>query len=437
MHSKNQLFRANSMWKFLALFSVIFAGEMIFSLPFHIPRFFRPTVLSVFEISNTDLGDMFAAYGLTAMIAYFPGGILADRYSERLLMCFALVLTALGGMFMLGIPSGASLVWLFGFWGITTILFFWSSMIKFIKRIGGDSKQGSSFGLLDAGRGLLAAGAATVAAVLLGMGLSEIRLDTTDEERAIALQSVILFYTLLCLLAALFVWVFLSKFRANDESMTSSQPRSLASFLANAKRILFSKIFLLKAGVIVCGYCGFKGVDYYALYAVDALSMDEVEAARFTSNIAYIRPVVALIAGYLADKIMSSKVIVYSFVLLGCSYAALAYLNPETTTSVVLMANIVVTVVCVFAIRAVYFALLHESGLSNSQTGTAVGIISVIGFTPDLFFAPIAGRILDASPGVDGLQNLFLLLAFIAVVGLLAVICFRSQLGHVDTVKNT
>ena len=43
----------------LGLLCIILAGEAVFSLPFHIPRFFRPSVLDAFGISNTALGDAF------------------------------------------------------------------------------------------------------------------------------------------------------------------------------------------------------------------------------------------------------------------------------------------------------------------------------------------------------------------------------------------
>ena len=48
-------------------------------------------------------------------------------------------------------------------------------------------------------------------------------------------------------------------------------------------------------------------------------------------------------------------------------------------------------------------------------------MVSVIGYTPDIFFAPIAGRILDANPGVDGHHNYFLFLAGIMLAGIAAV----------------
>ena len=63
------------------MFSLVCAGELVFGLPFLVPRFFRPTMLEVFNFTNTQLGDLFAVYGITAMIAYFPGGMLASAFS--------------------------------------------------------------------------------------------------------------------------------------------------------------------------------------------------------------------------------------------------------------------------------------------------------------------------------------------------------------------
>ena len=77
------------------IFSLIFAGEMIFSVPFHVARFFRPTLLDSFSLSNADLGDTFAVFGITAMISYFPGGIIADYFSARRLLTFSLLYKAL------------------------------------------------------------------------------------------------------------------------------------------------------------------------------------------------------------------------------------------------------------------------------------------------------------------------------------------------------
>ena len=47
------------------------------------------------------------------------------------------------------------LVW--GFFGLTNILLFWAALIKVTRAWGGGDQQGLAYGLLDGGRGLLAA----------------------------------------------------------------------------------------------------------------------------------------------------------------------------------------------------------------------------------------------------------------------------------------
>ena len=110
--------------KWTIIFSLILAGEIIFGLPFHIARFFRPTFLEVFQINNVQLGGAVAIYGVTALLSYFPSGVIADRFSARKLMSFSLLATALGGIYLTTIPGQTGLSILFGFWGVTSILLF-------------------------------------------------------------------------------------------------------------------------------------------------------------------------------------------------------------------------------------------------------------------------------------------------------------------------
>ena len=86
------------------MLALIVAGEAVFSLPVHVARFFRPTVLEVFELSNTELGAAQAVYGVVAMFAYFPGGPLADRFSARRLLTISLLATSIGGLYFVSFP---------------------------------------------------------------------------------------------------------------------------------------------------------------------------------------------------------------------------------------------------------------------------------------------------------------------------------------------
>jgi nitrate/nitrite transporter NarK len=399
--------------QWLIIFCLVFAGEMIFSLPFHIPRFFRPTVLDVFHLNNAQLGDIFAVYGVIAMLAYFPGGAIADLFSARKLMTLSLVATALGGLYLVQIPDGIGLSLLFGYWGLTSILLFWAAMIKATREWGGSDKQGRAFGILEGGRGLVAAGCASIAVWIFAWFLPANLEMLTQLQQQQAIQTVIYLYTVLTLIAALFVWWIIPDTGSYSKSDRTSAFHGISD-------VLKQRVVWLQAAIIICAYSGYKGLDYYALYARDVLAMDEVESAQFATIGAFLRPIAAIATGFIVDRYIASRVIVIFFLVLSCSYFILGFVTPSSYGINFIYANIIITFVAVYGIRGVYFALIEETKIARHVTGTAVGLISVIGFTPDIFFAPIAGRILDASPGVTGLQHYFLMLSGLAIVGMLA-----------------
>src|SRR5690606_16076737 len=153
--------------RWLGILVLIFAGETIFALPFHVARFFRPTLLAVFELDNAGLGDVFAVYGIVAMLANFPGGPIADRFSPRRLMALSLFATAAGAPLIVLWPDAHVLALVYGLWGASTILLFWAAMIRATREWGQAGAQGLAFGCLDGGRGLVAAAMASVGVLLL------------------------------------------------------------------------------------------------------------------------------------------------------------------------------------------------------------------------------------------------------------------------------
>jgi len=397
---------------------LVLAGEIIFGLPFHLARFFRPTYLDVFNISNTNLGDVYAVYGLTAMISYFFGGMLADKYSPRILMSLSLVLTSIGGFFISTIPELSSIFIIYGYWGITTIFLFWSAMIKATKEWGGEYSQGKAFGILDGGRGLFATIVSLVAIYLFTAFLTqEVTLADPSEKRK-AFQSVIILYSSLTLLIGIIVWLFLPD---NNADVKREE-----SIFKNLNKVIKNPLVWLNAGIIVCAYSAYKGLDNTTLYAHEVLGMNEVDAAKVFSYGSLIRPIAAIAAGIIADRFISSRVILVMFSCLTLIFALLAMSDTMLLYPAVVLLNIYITFFLVFAIRGIYFAVVQETKVNSNVTGTAAGVISFIGFTPDIFFGSISGRILDANPGVVGHQNYFLFLTVIAFFGIVIPFIFRK-----------
>lgn len=391
---------------------------MIFSLPFHIPRFFRPTFIEVFNLSNTQLGDIFAVYGVVAMLCYFPGGILADRFAPRKLMSYSLLATALGGFYLATLPKSSMLYVLFGYWGCTSILLFWSAMIKQTRVLAGRQSQGLAFGLLDGGRGLVASLVASLAVVILSLYLNQPTELTEDKQQAMV--AVILFYSFMTCLAALLIWFFLSE-QANDKKVTTPLVKDELIAVGKDKKVW------LQGGIIICAYCGFKALDNYGLYATQVLQMNHVDAASLTAYASYGRPVAALLAGIIADRWHTGKSVMLFFVLAATSFCVMAFMQPDVLMMNLILLNILLTFVSVYALRGIYFALIEQTRLDLSITGAAVGLISLIGYTPDIFFSSLTGRILDANPGFVGFQNYFLLLSAVSIIGVVLVHQLNSK----------
>ena len=402
------------MRRILFIAALVIAGEMVFGLPFHTARFFRPTLLDVFGFTNTQLGDLFAVYGITAMLSYFPGGALADRYSARRLLTLSLFTTAAGGLYMATIPGAMQMALLYGFWGITSIFLFWGALIRATRDWGGHSAQGTAFGILESGRGLTAAIVAVVAVAMFASFMPEDVLSATDAERRAGLRAVILLYSAAAVCAGILVWFVIP----DSENNTREKRNPFGGMAEVVKR----PIIWAQAAVIVCAYCMYRGVDNYSLYAVQVLGMNEVKAAGFAATAAYVRPVAALAAGLIADRFDATRSIGVAFFLLAIVYAMLSVMTPDNVGTPIIVASIFASLFGVFALRGIYFALLEETQTPLNITGAAVGMVSLVGFTPEIFFAPIAGRILDATPGAGGHLNVFLLLSAVSACGVAVVI---------------
>lgn len=404
------------MRRILQISVLIIAGEMVFSLPFHTARFFRPTLLDVFEYSNTQLGDIFAVYGVTAMVSYFPGGVIADMYSARTLISVSLLLTGLGGLYMATIPGPMGMALVYGYFGVTNILMFWAALLKATREWGGNLSQGKAFGILDGGRGFVASAVAVLGVALLASYMPDNADMATDAQRRAGFSALIVMYSLFTMSIALLTWLLI------PAGNNTTAQTTLRGALHGAINALPRPIIWAQAGIIVCAYCGYKGLDNYSLYAVQVLGMDQVEGARFAAYAGYLRLPGAVAAGLLADRIQPSRALGLTFGLLTVVFGILFMAIPEGVWISIIYANVLVSFFAVYALRGIYFALIHETRTPKNLTGTTIGVVSFIGFTPEIFFGPITGRILDASPGVQGHQNYFLFLSVVALIGMSVVL---------------
>ena len=401
----------NDSKKTLTMFILIIAGEAVFFLPFVVSRIFRPTFLKVFELTNFQLGSAFSIYGMVAFASYFAGGPLADRFSTRKLMAFALISTSLGGVVMAQIPSFSILTMLYGFWGLTTILLFWAALIRATREWGGDLSQGKAYGILDGGRGFFAALMASILVFVFSTFLPENSAEATASQLKDGLSSVILVFSSITALTAVLVFFLIPD--------SNTRPDSHENVIISLKKVLKLPAVWMNSVIVLCAYVGYKCTDDFSLYASDAFGYNDVDSANIGTISYWARPLAAVAAGLIGDRLSPSKVISYGFtvVIVG---AGIIVLNPSQLNGFVALALVIATTsIGIYGLRGVYFALIHEARIPLSQTGAAVGVVSFLGYTPDIFMGPLMGILLDNSPGTLGHQHVFLSLCIFSVLGLL------------------
>lgn len=404
-------------WYYLAL--LILAGEAVFILPFVLPRIFRPTVLDVFELDNTQLGLCFSVYGIVALVSYLLGGPLADKYPPRKLMALALWMTALGGLVFATFPSYGVLQVLYGYWGFTTIFLFWAPMIKATRVWGGTTSQGKAFGLLDGGRGLTGFLFGLLGVLIFSFLISENVESASLIERQEAFKYVIYCSAGIITLIGILTWFFMKS--GEDEKEILLEQISMGQIISVLK--LPSVVLLMV--IILCAYVGYKITDILSQYANEVMLYDEVKSAQVGTFLQFLRPTTGIILGLIVDRFRISLVLVFSFVtsIIGGVLFATGIIAPTTTA--LFFISVIIIAVGVYSARALYFAVMQEGKIPLVLTGTAVGLISVMGYTPDIFAGPAYGYLLDAHRGEElGHQNVFWMLTGFAIIGAVASIIY-------------
>lgn len=384
--------------------SLILAGESIYMLPY-LRRSFQTSMEATFGLSSLQVGTLNALFGILALACYLPGGWLADRFSARRLLTVSLVGTGIGGFYMASVPGYAGLLAVHAFWGVFSILTFWAALIKAVRLWSGSDEQGRAFGILDGGRGAVGAALGSIAALCFGL---------SDSVEA-GLVAVILVYSAASILAGAAIWFAVPEDheRFSRHSGADGRPHILDSI---GETLRSTEVWLI-AVIIFCAYFCFLGTYEFPAYAERAFERSKEFGAWLGAFRDWLRPAAAVVAGIIADRVSASRAIRVAFFVLAISYVTLWLAPPELTPIAVLWTQVTATALAVFALRGIYFALIEESGIPMHLTGIAVGTISMIAFTPDIFAPLLAGWLVDISAGVLGYRYYFGFLAAIAAIG--------------------
>lgn len=142
--------------KIITLILMMLSLNTIYVLPYLMYTYYTPLQEAMGLVGqDAAYGSLLNVYGIANIILYIPGGLICDKYDAKKLLIISMIGTGLLGLWEATWPSYTILMLIHVAWAFTTVLTYWSASIKCINLIAGSDEQGSMYGALEAGRGIV------------------------------------------------------------------------------------------------------------------------------------------------------------------------------------------------------------------------------------------------------------------------------------------
>ncbi|SIT50315.1 MFS transporter [Paraburkholderia piptadeniae] len=414
---------ASNAQRYVQLLLLVIAAGAIYPI-LYLRQVYQPTMLEVFHISESQLGYLYSMLGTIFLLSYLPSGWLADRVAPRVLISFSLVATGVLGLLYSTAPSFDLLLMIFGGWGLSTGLTFWAAVIKRVSLIAGHDEQGRFFGFLDGGRGLVEAMLATIAITLFAWIT-----QTKGEPAVVGFRFVVYMYAFLCIgLGVLLALVKDPSSQAEQASRAQATKRGnvIDDLLTLAK---IPELWLV-AAIVFCGYQVFWATYSFSAYLHEGeIGLSVVMAGTITTLKLLMRPIGGIGGGFLGDRFSKVTVLIIALFLASLSLIGLIF-APKISSHVLLVFLVLFIGVLTYAIRGLYWSLLDRCNVPVQTIGLAIGLISVLGYSPDVFLPLINGYLTQTFPGVHGYQMYFGYVAAVSAVGGCVGLVLRNMLNR-------
>lgn len=408
--------------RYVQLLLLVIAAGAIYPI-LYLRQVYQPTMLEVFHITDSQLGYLYSSLGTIFLVSYLPSGWLADRLAPRVLICFSLIATGVLGLWYSTAPSFHLLMVIFGGWGLSTGLTFWAAVIKRVTMIAGVHEQGRFFGFLDGGRGLIEALLATIAITLFAWIT-----QTRGETPAVGFRLVVYMYAFLCIALGFVLGLVKDPQSARMAAQTTTSKRS--NVLVDLQTLAKIPELWLVAAIVFCGYQVFWATYSFSAYLHEgAIGLSVVMAGTITTLKLWMRPIGGIGGGFLGDRFSKISVLVIALFLAALSLLGLIA-APGIGSHMALVFLVLFIGILTYAIRGLYWSLLDRCNVPLETVGLAIGLISVLGYSPDVFLPLINGYLTQTFPGVFGYQLYFGYVAAVAALGGCAALVLRNMLNR-------
>ena len=396
---------------FLAIVIIAAGGTIIYYLPYFRYDYYD-AYLSVYNLTNTQMGVFGSIYGIFGMISYFFGGYLADKVSVRNILTISLVGTGLGGFLHLLPLSFGWLCALYAFWGFTSLFAFWPACVKATRIMSDQKDQGKAFGWFEGWRGVVSAIVAPLAVLAYSLGVKKLN-------DVMGMRYVIIFLSVLTCLIGILVF-----FTTKDEIVADEQKVSLKDIGA----VLKLPAVWIVGMITFCIYCFTLSIYYFIPYATSFLGMSVAAGALLAVFKRWLSPISAFGGGYFVDKFGSANVFLLGFIVPAIG-TVVCLLLPQKAASIIPYIIVYLIIYIFFNINySLSWSMMEEGRIPEHLSGTAAGVISTIGYLPEIFCSVLAGALIDTHEGPVGYYYYFGFLVVMMLVGIVFIFLWKHHL---------
>ena len=369
-------------------------------------------MLETFDITRAQLGECHSIMGIIFFLTYVPSGWLSDKLPTRWLMSISMAGTGLLALWLSTVPDFAQIKLIFIGWGLTSGLTLWGALIKGTSLLAPHDQQGRFFGLLESGRGLVEALLATI-----GLAVFAYFLNTLEASTSGSLIAVIWFYGLVSI--GFTPILFFALKTSHMEAPPNPNRHGMSGLVTDLKELLTNQKIWLAALVILIGYQIFWVTYSLAGLLESIFQLSAVTVGAITVGRLWMRPLGGVLAGFIGDYF---RVIPFLGVLMLIAGGLLALLPslPATIGATVLFPMVLLIGLFTYGVRGIFWATLDECDVSANTRGLAVGIISLLAYTPDIYVPMVQSWALANWSGQQGFQIYYGLFGASSVIGFFA-----------------
>lgn len=372
----------------------------VYFLPYIRNVYYAP-MLEIMGVDNQSMGLLVSYFAIGCMVMYIPGGIVTDTWDLKKCITLSLGLTAiLVASFAFFINySYAIFVW--SLLAFTTTFVFWTATIKAVRVLAPPDQQKRVYSIFYAINGGSQALFQTIQLAVF---------QATPDPR-IGLRWALLINAAVLGLSCVMCIKFLPRREEISEKLKKESQEGKFDWRRLGQAMATPYVWLIVV-IMFCVYGVYTNVFWFSDYLreIKNVSEDTAQVLGLIRN-TYMMFICSLI-GSVAVGVFRRRSTYIAIGTLGAAFSCALFLIMTNNSSAFVLGLIsLFPSAFMLLCYGVVYSLFDEYRIPVAVAGTAIGVVSILGYTPDLLFGAVLGGFVDrakaAGDPVSGYLTIF------------------------------